>query len=82
MYCRCRSTIMTTGGNNMIHHDNRNNMANAGQLGFVLFLAYIGAAIYFVQQSSGAFWVVILALLKAAVWPVYVMYHVLQALGI
>lgn len=64
----------------MLHHDNRNNMSN-GSVGFVLFLAYIGAAIYFVQQSSGGFWVVILALLKAAVWPVYIMLHVLQLLG-
>lgn len=44
-------------------------------------LAYIGAAIYFVQQSGGGFWEVILALLQALVWPVYVIYGVLSALG-
>lgn len=47
--------------------------------GFILFLAFIGAAIYFVGQASG-FWEVILALLKAIVWPVFVMVHVLQLL--
>ncbi len=54
----------------------------AGPTGFVFFLAYIGAAIYFIQQSSGGFWEVILGLLQAAVWPVYVIYHVLQLLGV
>lgn len=54
----------------------------AGPFGFMFFLAYIGAAIYFVQQTTGGFWEVILALLKAVVWPVFVMYHVLRALGV
>ncbi len=52
-----------------------------GQLGFLLFLAYIGAAIYFIEQSGGGFWQVILGLLQAIVWPVYVIYHVLLLLG-
>lgn len=54
----------------------------AGPTGFIFFLAYIGAAIYFIQQSSGGFWDVILGLLQAAVWPVYVIYRVLQNLGV
>jgi hypothetical protein len=49
--------------------------------GFIFFLAYIGAAIYFIQQSNGGFWEVILGLLQAIVWPVYVMFHVLRVLG-
>ena len=53
----------------------------AGPGGFVLFLAYIGAAIYFVQKADDGFWDVVVALLQAAVWPVYVVYHILQALG-
>jgi len=56
-------------------------MNKAGKGGFVLFLAYIGAAIYFIEQSAGGFWDVILGLLQAAVWPVFVIYHVLQNLG-
>lgn len=51
-----------------------------GPRGFIFFIAYIGAAIYFVQQSSG-FWGFIGALLKAMVWPAFVIYHALQALG-
>lgn len=55
---------------------------SAGQLGFFFLLAYIGAAIYFVSQSSGTFWGVILGLLQAIVWPVYVIYHVLVLIGV
>lgn len=53
----------------------------AGPVGFPVLLTYIGAAIYFVQQSNGSFLEVILALLQAIVWPVYVIYHVLQLIG-
>jgi len=54
----------------------------AGPLGLPALMAYIGAAIYFIQQSNGGFWEVILALLQAIVWPVYFVYHVFQALGV
>ncbi|SEN81158.1 hypothetical protein E3O25_14280 [Cryobacterium sp. TMT1-3] len=52
-----------------------------GPWGFVFLLAYIGAAIYFVSVSTGTFWGVILGLLQAIVWPVYVVYHVLLSIG-
>lgn len=57
------------------------NVKNDGAIGFFMFLAYIGAAIYFIQQSNGGFWDVILGLLQAIVWPVYVIFHVLTVLG-
>jgi len=53
----------------------------AGPSGFVLLLAYVGAAIYFISVSNGSFWGVVLGLLQAIVWPVYVIYHVLALLG-
>jgi hypothetical protein len=53
----------------------------SGAWAFTALLAYIGAAIYFISTSDGSFWAVILGLLEAAVWPVYVMYHVLLLLG-
>ncbi len=68
MACDCK------GSNKIIH--------NTVSWGFPSFLAYIGAAVYFVAQTSGGFWVVVLALLKAAVWPAYVVYHVLRVLGV
>jgi hypothetical protein len=52
-----------------------------GQTGFVLFITYIGAAVYFVQRSSG-FWGFIWALFRAAVWPAYVIHAILALLHI
>ncbi len=56
-------------------------VVNESPLGWVFFTAYIGAVVYFVNQEPG-FWGFILALLKAAVWPAYVLYEVLGLLGI
>lgn len=50
-----------------------------GPTGYVLFMAWLGAIVYFVQQSTG-FWGFWLAILKACVWPAYVLYHLLQVL--
>jgi hypothetical protein len=52
-----------------------------GPSGYILFVAYIGAVIYFFQQSPD-FWGFILALLKAAVWPAFVLFNVLEVLGV
>lgn len=54
---------------------------NNGVWGFFFLLAYIGAAIYFITKSDGRFWSVLLGLLQAIVWPIYLTYHLLEALG-
>lgn len=59
----------------------RIKVVEQGPWGFFHFLAYIGAAIYFISESGGGFWEVILGLLQAIVWPVYVIFHVLKLLG-
>lgn len=41
----------------------------------------IGAAVYWIQQTDG-FWNVILALLKAAVWPAFVVHRALELLSL
>ena len=43
-------------------------------------LALIGAAVYYVQQVSG-FWPTVLALLKACVWPAFLVYEVFVRLA-
>ncbi|WP_236609539.1 hypothetical protein [Leifsonia xyli] len=53
-----------------------------GVWGFFFLLAYIGAAIYFISHSDGRFWSVVLGLPQAIVWPVYLVYHVLETLGV
>jgi hypothetical protein len=50
-----------------------------GGCGGVYFLAFIGAAIYFVQQAT-TFWGGVLGILKAAVWPAILIYKCLEYL--
>lgn len=49
-----------------------------GPVGFTLFAAFVGAAVYFVNQVDG-FWNIIVAVLKAAVWPAILVYNLLQS---
>ena len=53
-----------------------------GPRGATLLVTYVGAATYFVSLTTGGFWDVILALLKALVWPAFLVYHLLQFLGV
>jgi|APFre7841882724_1041349.scaffolds.fasta_scaffold94541_2 hypothetical protein len=46
----------------------KNNGGSSGILGAAYFMAFIGAAIYYIQQSS-TFWEGVLGFLKAIVWP-------------
>ncbi len=43
-------------------------------------LGLIGAAIYFLSQAAG-FWMGVLGILKAIVWPAFLVYEVLKYLG-
>lgn len=51
-----------------------------GPTGFVMFVAFIGAFTYFLQNVH-TFWDVAFAFLEAIVWPGIVVYHVLQTLS-
>ena len=48
--------------------------------GCFYFLAIIGTAVYYVEQVSG-FWPTILAILKACVWPAFLIYEVFVRLA-
>jgi hypothetical protein len=54
---------------------------NKGSFGGAYFLTFIGAAVYFVQRVDG-FWNIVAALLKACVWPAFVIHRVLELLNI
>jgi hypothetical protein len=51
-----------------------------GPTGFVAFVAFIGAFVYFLQGTQG-FGEVIIAFFKALVWPGFLVFHVLKLLG-
>lgn len=44
--------------------------------GGVYFVGFIGAAVYYIQNSVG-FWNGVLGILKAAVWPAFVVHKLL-----
>lgn len=50
------------------HHNN-------GTFGGIYFLAFIGAAIYYIQQSE-TFWTGVLGFLKAIIWPTMLIYKI------
>ena len=52
-----------------------------GHWGYILFVAYIGALVYFMERNEG-FWGGVLAFLQAAVWPAYVLHAALTLLNI
>lgn len=52
-------------------------MKNQGACGGAYFVAFIGAAVYFVQQA-GSFWSGVLGILKACVWPAFLLYQLLS----
>ena len=43
-------------------------------------LGFIGAAIYYIQTSP-TFWMGVLGILKAIVWPAFIVYHALSYFG-
>ncbi|MBN2454367.1 hypothetical protein JXB11_02370 [Candidatus Woesearchaeota archaeon] len=52
-----------------------------GGSGFAYFLGMIGSAVYYVGQAEG-FWSIVVALLKAIVWPAFVVYDLLKFIGV
>ena len=54
---------------------------NSG-MGGIWFLGFIGALVYYLHVHSGTFWLVVLAFLKAIVWPALLVYHLLLFLRV
>lgn len=52
-----------------------------GSGGFLYCLGFIGAAIYYISTATG-FWVGVLGVLKALVWPVFLVHGLLKSLGL
>lgn len=53
----------------------------SGGGGFVYFLAFIGALVYFMQQAT-SFTGVVIGFLKAIVWPAFLVYYLLDFLKV
>ncbi len=55
------------------------NYSSSGIAGAAYFMAFIGAAVYYIQQAT-TFWIGVLGFLKALVWPAFLIYNLLEFL--
>ena len=60
---------------------NHHGYMHHGGNGAIYGLGFIGAAIYYISTASG-FWMGVLGILKAIVWPAILVYEALKHLGI
>lgn len=58
--------------------NNKFNVCGSG--GAVYGLGFIGAAVYYISNAVG-FWMGVIGLLKALVWPAFLVYGLLKFLG-
>jgi len=65
----------------MAKSDKKVVVHKAAPAGGFYFLTYIGAAVHFVGNVDG-FWNIILALLKSAVWPAFLINKIFEMLRI
>jgi hypothetical protein len=72
---------MINGGKSMENSTGKSNVNSGGMLGGAYFVTIVGAAIYFIQ-SAASFWGGVLGVLKAFVWPAFVIYRVLELLNL
>lgn len=69
--CECKHSCMPK------HHP-----IHRGQVGGGIYcFAMIGAAVYFIERAD-TFWMGVLGILKAIIWPALVIYKVLNILGL
>ena len=69
MTCQENSTANDHEGNEQMKHN--------GMFGSVYGLAFIGAAVYFIQHAT-TFWEAVLGFFKAIFWPAMLMYKLLE----
>ncbi len=64
----------------MEDQEKKSNIRANSQCNAVYGLGFIGAAIYYISIATG-FWCGVLGVLKAIVWPVFVVFELLKYLG-
>jgi hypothetical protein len=64
----------------MDDRDRRRRYSGGGGGGAVYGLGLIGALVYYIQAADG-FWLGVLGVLKALVWPAFLVYELLKFLA-
>lgn len=60
--------------------EKKSHLNQNGPAGAVYGLGFIGALVYYISTATG-FWVGVLGVLKAIVWPVFFVYGLLKHIG-
>lgn len=70
-----------TGNDNLSSNDHKRDkgMDCNGILGGIYGMAFIGGVVYYIQHAT-SFWVAVLGILKALIWPAVLMYKLLELL--
>jgi hypothetical protein len=55
------------------------NYSGSGIIGTAYFMAFVGAAVYFIKDVN-SFWMGVIGFLKALVWPGFLIYKLLEYL--
>lgn len=63
-----------------IDMDCSNSCGSGGCGGAFYGLGIIGSAVYYISTASG-FWMGVLGVLKALVWPAFLIFHLMKSLG-
>jgi len=58
----------------------KKDVSNNAQTNAVYGVGLIGAAVYYISAATG-FWMGVLGVLKALVWPAFLVYEALKSLG-
>lgn len=58
----------------------KKDVQNSAPAGAVYGMGFIGAAIYFISNAVG-FWMGVLGILKALVWPAFLVFEALKSVG-
>lgn len=58
----------------------KHGVCSCGSGGAIYFMGFIGAAIYYVSNAA-TFWTGVLGILKALVWPAFLVYEFLKFLA-
>lgn len=64
----------------MKEHEEKSNVTANAQCNAVYGFGFIGAAIYYISVAAG-FWAGVIGVLKAIIWPVFVVFELLKHLN-
>ncbi len=71
--------MINNESSNSNHPESKSHVNDKGIAGGIYGMAFLGAAIYFIQHAS-TFWLGVLGFFKALVWPALLIYKMLEFL--